>query len=117
MASKKKLATKSVTKPAKAKVRKTKVKKRGKELLSQQEELARRVARSRSAIANSVPSSCEVSIVEITADRDDNVFLSSRNLSHVLVLETREVDPVSLVRFNNVVLTRGAVAQFEEMLG
>ena len=44
-------------------------------------------------------------------------FLSSRNLHDVLVLETREVDPVSLVRFNNVVLTRAAVSQFEEMLG
>lgn len=43
MASKKKLATKSVTKPAKAKVRKTKAKKRGKELLHQQEDLARRL--------------------------------------------------------------------------
>ena len=45
---------------------------------------------------------------------DDNVFLSSRNLPDVLVLETREIDPVSLVRFNNVLVTRGAVAQLEE---
>ena len=35
----------------------------------------------------------------------------------MLVLETREVDPVSLVRFEHVLLTKGAVAQFEEMLG
>ena len=28
-----------------------------------------------------------------------------------------KIDPVSLVRFNNVLLTKGAVAQFEEMLG
>ena len=48
---------------------------------------------------------------------DDNLYLASRNLQDVLVLETREVDPVSLLRFNNVLLTRGAVAQFEEMLG
>ena len=48
---------------------------------------------------------------------DENVFLSSRNLPDVLVLEAREVDPVSLVRFNNVLLTKAAVAQFEEMLG
>src|SRR5260221_14226030 len=48
---------------------------------------------------------------------DDNVFLSSRNLPDVLVLETREVDPVSLVRFNNVRLTKAALTQFEEMLG
>src|SRR6478736_4759674 len=51
----------------------------------------------------------------VTDKLDDNVFLSSRNLTDVLVLETREVDPVSLMRFNNVLLTRGAVTQFEEM--
>ena len=34
-----------------------------------------------------------------------------------VVLEAREVDPVSLVRFNNVLLTKAAVGQFEEMLG
>jgi large subunit ribosomal protein L4 len=53
----------------------------------------------------------------VTDKLDDNVFLSSRNLPDVLVLETREIDPVSLVRFNNVLLTKGAVSQFEEMLG
>ena len=56
-------------------------------------------------------------VLVVTDQLDDNVFLSSRNLPDVLVLETREVDPVSLVRFNNVLLTKGAVAQFEEMLG
>jgi len=56
-------------------------------------------------------------VLVVTDQLDDNVFLSSRNLPDVLVLETREVDPVSLVRFNNVLLTQGAVAQFEEMLG
>jgi large subunit ribosomal protein L4 len=56
-------------------------------------------------------------VLVVTDKLDDNVFLSSRNLTDVLVLETREVDPVSLVRFNNVLLTRAAVAQFEELLG
>ncbi len=55
-------------------------------------------------------------VLVVTDKLDDNLFLSSRNLSDVLVLETREVDPVSLVRFNNVVLTRAAVSQFEELL-
>ena len=48
---------------------------------------------------------------------DENLYLASRNLQNVLVLETREVDPVSLVRFQNVLLTKAAVAQFEELLG
>ncbi len=56
-------------------------------------------------------------VLVVTDTLDDNTYLSSRNLTNVLVLETREVDPVSLVRFNNVLVTRGAVAQFEEMLG
>jgi len=46
----------------------------------------------------------------------DNVHLSSRNLQGILVLETREVDPVSLVRFDHVLLTRASVTQFEEIL-
>ena len=56
-------------------------------------------------------------VLIVTANLNDNVYLSSRNLTDVLVLETREVDPVSLVRFKNVLVTRGAVTQFEEMLG
>jgi large subunit ribosomal protein L4 len=57
------------------------------------------------------------SVLVVTDKLDDNVFLASRNLPDVLVLETREVDPVSLVRFENVLLTKAAVSQFEEMLG
>ena len=56
-------------------------------------------------------------VLVVTDNLDDNTYLSSRNLTNVLVLETREVDPVSLVRFKNVLVTRGAVAQFEELLG
>ena len=56
-------------------------------------------------------------VLVVTDNLDDNLYLSSRNLHDVLVLETREVDPVSLVRFKNVLLTKGAVTQFEEMLG
>jgi large subunit ribosomal protein L4 len=59
----------------------------------------------------------EGTVLVVTDKLDDNVFLSSRNLPDVLVLETREVDPVSLVRFNHVLLTKAAVTQFEELLG
>jgi large subunit ribosomal protein L4 len=55
-------------------------------------------------------------VLVVTDKLDENVFLGSRNLPDVLVLETREVDPVSLVRFNHVLLTKGAVSQFEELL-
>jgi len=56
-------------------------------------------------------------VLVVTDKLDNNTYLSSRNLADVLVLETREVDPVSLVRFANVLVTRGAVAQLEEALG
>ncbi|MFO1284584.1 MAG: 50S ribosomal protein L4 [Burkholderiales bacterium] len=53
----------------------------------------------------------------VTDKLDENVYLASRNLPDVLVLEAVEVDPLSLVRFRNVLLTRAAIGQFEEMLG
>jgi len=56
-------------------------------------------------------------VLVVTDKVEENVFLSSRNLPNVLVIEAREVDPVSLVRFENVLLTKAAVTQFEEMLG
>ena len=55
-------------------------------------------------------------VLVVTDQIEENVLLSSRNLPDVLVVETREVDPVSLVRFQNVLLTKGALKQFEEML-
>ena len=47
----------------------------------------------------------------------DSLYLSSRNLPNVLVLEAQEADPVSLVRFAKVLVTKNAVAKFEEMWG
>jgi large subunit ribosomal protein L4 len=57
------------------------------------------------------------SLLLITDELDDNLMLSSRNLPNVLVLEVAEADPVSLIRYQNVILTRKAVGKFEEMLG
>jgi large subunit ribosomal protein L4 len=53
----------------------------------------------------------------ITDGLDENLYLSSRNLPDVLVLEAREADPLSLVRFAKVLVTKSAVAKFEEMWG
>ncbi len=58
----------------------------------------------------------EGTLLVVTDKLDENLLLASRNLPDVLVLETREVDPVSLVRFRNVLMTKAAVAQFEEAL-
>ena len=56
-------------------------------------------------------------VLIITDKMDDNLFLSSRNLPNVLVIEAKYADPVNLVRFPKVLLTKGAVKQFEEVLG
>jgi len=56
-------------------------------------------------------------VLVITDGLDENLVLSSRNLPNVLVLDVRHADPVSLVHFDNVLLTKQAVAKFEEMLG
>ena len=54
-------------------------------------------------------------VLIITDKVDDNLRLSSRNLTSVLVLGVRQADPASLVSYDNVVLTRAALKQFEEM--
>jgi large subunit ribosomal protein L4 len=46
---------------------------------------------------------------------DDNLWLSARNMHQVLVLEPHQADPVSLVRYDRVLMTREAVKTIEEM--
>ncbi|MFA7242512.1 MAG: 50S ribosomal protein L4 [Sulfuricellaceae bacterium] len=57
----------------------------------------------------------ENDVLIITDNLEENLYLSARNLPNVLVLETMQADPVSLVRFSNVLMTANAVKQFEEM--
>lgn len=57
------------------------------------------------------------SVLVITDELDENVYLASRNLHNVLVLEVSEADPVSLIRFPKVLMTRNALVKFEEVLG
>lgn len=55
-------------------------------------------------------------VLIITDNMDENLYLSSRNLPNVLVLEAHQADPVSLVRFPKVLVTRNAIAKIEELL-
>ncbi len=57
------------------------------------------------------------SVLVVTDALDENLYLASRNLPRVLVLEVAETDPLSLIRFPKVLLTKSAVAKMEEMLG
>ncbi len=56
------------------------------------------------------------SVLIITDKLDENLALSARNLANVLVIEPKQADPVSLLRFGNTLITKGAVAKMEEML-
>ena len=55
-------------------------------------------------------------VLIVTDSFDDNLYLSSRNLTDVLVITAQQMDPVSLVHFPQVLLTKGAIAQLEESL-
>lgn len=52
----------------------------------------------------------------ITDSIDENLSLAVRNLPHVLIVEPRHADPVSLVNFEKVLITRQALAKVQEML-
>ena len=54
-------------------------------------------------------------VLIITDSVDDNLHLSSRNLPHVNVVSVNNADPVSLIRHDKVIVTRNAVAKFEEL--
>ena len=55
-------------------------------------------------------------VLILTHELDHNLYLSSRNLPNVMVLEARHADPVSLMRFEKVLVTRDAVKTLEEAL-
>jgi large subunit ribosomal protein L4 len=55
------------------------------------------------------------SVLVIADEVDDNLFLASRNLPNVLVVEPRHADPLSLVHFKKVLVTKAAVEQLKEM--
>jgi large subunit ribosomal protein L4 len=56
------------------------------------------------------------SLLVITEAVDQNLLLSSRNLPDVMVVDVRQADPVSLLRFDNTVITKAAMAKIEEAL-
>ena len=56
------------------------------------------------------------SVLVITDNLDENLLLASRNLPHVLICEPRHADPVSLVHYKKILITKAALAKIEEML-
>jgi len=55
------------------------------------------------------------SVLVIAEEVDENLYLASRNLVNVLVVEPRYADPVSLVHYKKVLVTKGAIDKLKEM--
>ncbi|WP_348755047.1 50S ribosomal protein L4, partial [uncultured Aquincola sp.] len=55
------------------------------------------------------------SVMVIADTVDENLLLASRNLSNVLVVEPRYADPLSLVFYKKVLVTKAAIEQLKEM--
>jgi large subunit ribosomal protein L4 len=55
------------------------------------------------------------SVMIITDTLEENLLLASRNLPNVLVVEPRHADPMSLVFYKKIVVTKAALAMIEEM--
>jgi large subunit ribosomal protein L4 len=56
------------------------------------------------------------SVLVITDALDENLFLASRNIVGVAVVEAKHADPVSLVHFDKVIITKAAVESMKEIL-
>jgi large subunit ribosomal protein L4 len=54
-------------------------------------------------------------VLVIADEIDENLFLASRNLVNVLVVEPRYADPLSLVHYKKVLVTKGAIDKLQEM--
>ncbi len=55
-------------------------------------------------------------VLIIKKDLDNNLFLSARNLYKVDVRDVKGIDPVSLIRYNKVLITADAIKEVEESL-
>ena len=55
------------------------------------------------------------SVMVIADEVVENLYLASRNLVNVLVVEPRYADPVSLVHYKKVIVTKGAIEKLKEM--
>lgn len=55
------------------------------------------------------------SVLVIADEVDENLYLASRNLRNVLVVEPRYVDPLSLVYYRKVLVTKDALGKLQEM--
>jgi large subunit ribosomal protein L4 len=55
------------------------------------------------------------SVLVISDQIDENLYLASRNLVNILVVEPRYADPVSLVHYKKVLVTKAAMDKLQEL--
>jgi len=67
-------------------------------------------------LAQKVKSMGFENVLIVTDSVDENLWLSARNLPNVSIVAVGHADPVSLIRHANVLLTKNAMAKFEELL-
>ncbi len=56
------------------------------------------------------------SVLIVTVDADDNLYLAARNLPNVVVCDAASADPVSLIGFEKVLMTKAAIESIGERL-
>ncbi len=57
------------------------------------------------------------SVLVVVEEVDDNLYLGARNLKNVEVVDVQGVNPVTLIGYEKVLFTVGALKQVEEVLG
>jgi large subunit ribosomal protein L4 len=55
-------------------------------------------------------------VLIITDEMSENLYLSTRNIPRVDVIDTNEVNPYALIGFENVLMTQAAITKIEEWL-
>lgn len=55
-------------------------------------------------------------VLIVTAKITDNLILSTRNIQHVDVIDVRHVNPYILISYENLLITKSALAEIEELL-
>ena len=55
-------------------------------------------------------------VLIVTNEVTENLFLSTRNIPHVDVVDTEEINPYVLIGYEKVLMTQGALTRVEELL-
>src|SRR5690625_8029401 len=57
------------------------------------------------------------SVVIVTDDFDENVYLATRNLADVAVEEPHDVDPLTMIHYERLLIIQPVIAQIDEIIG